>query len=57
MTANTREDGRRLLALAAEIPIRTSTRSYPLEEANRALLDLKHDRVQGAAVLDLGAGR
>ena len=53
VTANTREDGRELLALAAEIPIRTRTRSYALADANRALADLKHDRVSGAAVLDL----
>jgi propanol-preferring alcohol dehydrogenase len=51
VTANTRADGRELLALAAEIPIRTHTVPYPLEDANRALGDLKHDRIRGAAVL------
>jgi propanol-preferring alcohol dehydrogenase len=51
VTANTREDGRRLLGLAAAIPIRTRTRVYSLEQANEALLDLKEDRVRGAAVL------
>jgi len=54
VTANTREDGRALLELAARIPIRTHTHSYPLEHANEALLDLKQDRIRGAAVLDLG---
>lgn len=53
VTANTREDGRELLALSTEIPIRTQTTGYPLEEANRALLDLKTDRVRGAAVLEV----
>lgn len=53
VTANTREDGRALLELAAKIPIRTRTRTYPLEQANEALLDLKQDRIQGAAVLEL----
>lgn len=53
VTANTREDGRALLDLAAEIPIRTRTRTYALEQANEALLDLKQDRIQGAAVLEL----
>ncbi|MGI9592147.1 MAG: zinc-binding alcohol dehydrogenase family protein, partial [Myxococcota bacterium] len=53
VTANTREDGRALLALAAEIPIRTRTTAYPLEAANDALADLKHDRVRGAAVLEV----
>lgn len=53
VTANTREDGRALLDLAARIPIHARTTSYPLEAANEALLDLKSDRVRGAAVLDL----
>jgi propanol-preferring alcohol dehydrogenase len=55
VTANTREDGRALLRLAREIPIRTHTVPYPLERANEALVDLKQDRVQGAAVLELAA--
>lgn len=54
VTANTREDGRTLLELAARIPIRTHTRAYALERANEALRDLKEDRVRGAAVLELG---
>jgi len=55
VTANTRSDGRALLDLAARIPIRTHTTRYPLESANQALLDLKQDRVRGAAVLQVGA--
>ncbi len=51
VTANTREDARALLRLGEEIPIRTHTTPYPLERANEALADLKHDRVRGAAVL------
>jgi propanol-preferring alcohol dehydrogenase len=54
VTANTREDGRALLSLAAEIPIRTRTHSYALEEANEALADLKQDKIGGAAVLEIG---
>jgi propanol-preferring alcohol dehydrogenase len=54
VTANTRDDGRALLELAARIPIRTHVRSYALEQANEALLDLKGDRVRGAAVLEPG---
>ena len=53
VTANTREDARELLELAAAIPIRTRTRAYPLEAANEALVDLKRDRVQGTAVLEV----
>jgi propanol-preferring alcohol dehydrogenase len=55
VTANTRRDGEELLRLAAEIPIRTHTVPYPLGEATRALLDLKHDRIRGAAVLEVGS--
>jgi propanol-preferring alcohol dehydrogenase len=54
VTANTRSDGRELLRLAQEIPITTRTTSYPLEEAGRALIDLKQDRIRGAAVLEVG---
>src|SRR5688572_18842963 len=53
ITANTREDGRALLRLAAAIPIRTETQLYPLEAANEALRDLKEDRIRGAAILAL----
>ena len=51
VTANTREDGRELLRLAAEIPIRPHTVPFPLEQANEALRQLKHDGFEGAAVL------
>jgi propanol-preferring alcohol dehydrogenase len=51
VTCNTREDGRALLAEAAEIPIRPHTTVYPLQEANRALQDLKNDRINGTGVL------
>lgn len=54
VTANTRRDGRELLALAAEIPIRPHTVTYPLEAANQALVDLKSDRIRGSAVLQIG---
>ena len=47
----TRADGEDFLALAAQIPVRTSTRTYPLERANEALADLREGRLQGAAVL------
>ena len=51
VTANTRRDGEELLALAAAIPIRTTTTPYPLDQASTALADLAHGRVAGAAVL------
>jgi len=51
VAANTRNDGRELLAEAAEIPLRPHTTTYPLEDANRALQDLKADRLNGTGVL------
>ncbi|MGH7906105.1 MAG: zinc-dependent alcohol dehydrogenase family protein [Candidatus Binataceae bacterium] len=51
VTANTRADGEEFLKIAGAIPIRTRTTSVPLEEANAALIQLKHDELQGAAVL------
>lgn len=51
VTANTREDGRDFLALAARHGIRATTHAYPLAEAPRALRDLKAGRFDGAAVL------
>lgn len=49
---NTRQDGEDFLRTAAEIPVRMEVTSYPLRDANRALNDLKSDRVNGSAVLD-----
>ncbi len=54
VTANTRRDGRELLIEAAQIPIRPHTTTYPLAEANRALQDLKADRINGTGVLMMG---
>jgi propanol-preferring alcohol dehydrogenase len=51
VTANTRADGEELLRIAAEIPIRPQTTAFPLEDANRALQQLKHDAIQGSGVL------
>ena len=55
VTANTRADGRDLLAHAAAHPLRVAVTRYPLEAADRALADLAADRVNGAAVLVLPA--
>jgi propanol-preferring alcohol dehydrogenase len=54
VTANTREDGRKLLAWASGGGIVPRTTVYPLEDALRALVDLKEDRIEGAAVLSVG---
>jgi alcohol dehydrogenase, propanol-preferring len=52
----TRRDAEEFMALAAAASIRTTFRTYPLEQANDALLAIATDAVQGAAVLDV-AGR
>ncbi|MBZ5503638.1 MAG: zinc-dependent alcohol dehydrogenase family protein, partial [Acidobacteriia bacterium] len=49
---NTRQDGEEFLRVAAEIPVRTQVTLFPLREANRALNELKGDRINGAAVVD-----
>jgi alcohol dehydrogenase, propanol-preferring len=54
VTANTRADGEAFLRLAADTGIRVQTTVYPFEHADRALVDLAADRVDGAAVLQVG---
>jgi propanol-preferring alcohol dehydrogenase len=51
VTSNTRGDGQELLAVAAQIPLRPRIATYPLAEANRALQDLKQDKIAGTGVL------
>ncbi|RFU43122.1 zinc-binding alcohol dehydrogenase family protein [Actinomadura logoneensis] len=51
VTANTRADGEEFLTLAARLGLRVTTHPYPLDEADRALDDLRADRFAGAAVL------
>ncbi len=53
VTANTRQDGIDLLREAAAIPIKPHTIRFPLEQANRALQELKAGTFQGAAVLTM----
>jgi len=47
----TRRDGEEFLALAAKIPIRTETQTFPLAQANEALDALRSGKLRGAAVL------
>lgn len=47
----TRQDAHEFLDLAPKAGITTHVTSYPLEKANEALDDLRHGRLQGAAVL------
>jgi len=47
----TRADGEEFLKLAPEIPVRTEVTTYPLDEANQALDDLREGRFKGSAVI------
>jgi propanol-preferring alcohol dehydrogenase len=49
----TRQDAAEFLQLAAEVPVRTTVQTFPLEAANEALLALKEGRINGAGVLVL----
>jgi len=53
----TRADVREFLDLATEIPIRPEIQEFRLEEANRALLELRTGKIRGAKVLRLAHGR
>ncbi len=53
VTANTREDGGELFKVAAAIPLKPQVHRYALEDANRALQDLKADRIQGTGCLQI----
>jgi propanol-preferring alcohol dehydrogenase len=47
----TYQDIGEFLPLAAEIPIKPAIKTYKLEEVNRALVELKRNRIRGAKVL------
>jgi alcohol dehydrogenase, propanol-preferring len=51
VTANTRQDGRALLAEASRIPIRPAVTTFPLAQANLALQRLKAGAFAGSGVL------
>jgi propanol-preferring alcohol dehydrogenase len=56
VTANTRDDGRELLAEAARIPVRPTVTTFPLERANAALAGLKAGAFAGSGVLLTAGG-
>ncbi len=49
----TREDGRAFLELAPRVPVRTTVTEYPLEQAERALADLRAGAFSGSAVVTI----
>lgn len=48
---STRRDAQEFLELAAEVPVSAEVRTYNLDQANQALQDLKHSRLEAAGVL------
>jgi propanol-preferring alcohol dehydrogenase len=49
----TRRDGEEFIRVAAEIPVKTETTVFPLEDANIVLRKLKQGSINGAAVLKI----
>jgi propanol-preferring alcohol dehydrogenase len=47
----TRRDGEEFLAIAAEVPVKTTVTVYELERAEEALADLRAGRFEGTAVI------
>jgi len=47
----TRRDGEELLAIAPQVPVRTEVSVFALEDANRALEEIRGGGLEGAAVL------
>jgi len=47
----TRRDAREFLTIAAQIPIVPQVEEFQLEQANEALISLKHAKIRAAAVL------
>lgn len=47
----TRKDGEEFLALAPKVPVRTTVTTYPLDQAEQALADLRAGRFEGSAVI------
>jgi len=49
----THRDIAEFLPLAAAIPVKPEVQTYPLEDANRALVELKRGKIRGAKVLTM----
>ena len=47
----TRQDARDFLTLASEIGLRPKVTTFTLDQANEALIAMKNDAVDGAAVI------
>jgi alcohol dehydrogenase, propanol-preferring len=54
VTSNTRDDARALFSEASAAGLRSQTTAYLLQDANRALIEMKQSRVEGTPVLIIG---
>jgi propanol-preferring alcohol dehydrogenase len=52
----TRQDGIDFMQLAPEIPVQSTVTTYALDQANKALDDLRAGRLEGSAVLAIESG-
>ena len=50
----TRRDAEEFMRIAPKVPVRTTIQVFRLEQANEALEQLRHGKLQGAAVLKIG---
>ena len=53
----TRRDAEEFMRIAPKVPVRTTTQTFRLEQANDALNQLRSGKLQGAAVLNIGGAR
>lgn len=51
----TRQDGIDFMELAPQVPVHSNITTYPLEEANKALNDLRDGNFDGSAVLEIAS--
>jgi alcohol dehydrogenase, propanol-preferring len=49
----TRTDGEEFFQIAPEVPVKTQVQTFPLEQANEALNNLRQGKIEGAAVLEV----
>jgi propanol-preferring alcohol dehydrogenase len=50
----TRRDAQEFMRVAPEVPVHTTTQTFPLDQANEALDQLRSGKLQGAGVLVIG---
>jgi len=49
----TRQDGEELLQIATQAKVKTQVTEFPLSQANEAIDQFRHGKIEGAAVLKI----